>query len=120
MAQVLGTADPAAPAALQTAVGGVAGAVGMPLGVGMTAGNFINQQLGLPELGADAAALAQKGALAFPRGLGNLASHGYVIPPAQGRGVQVPSLNDKGQPIGKADLGGQHSVHNVVNGIEQE
>jgi hypothetical protein len=98
----------------------VAGAVGMPLGAGMTAGNYVNRLLGLPELGVDAAEIAKKGALAFPRGLGNLASHGYVIPPAQGPVVQVPSLDDKGQAIGKADLGGQHSVHNVVNGIEQE
>ena len=106
--------------ALQTAVAGVAGVVGMPLGAGMTAGNFINKQLGMPELSTSTADLASKGAMAFPRGIGNLVSEGYVIPPAQGQVIQVPSLDDHGTPIGKTDLGGQHSVHNVVNGIELE
>jgi hypothetical protein len=107
-------------AALQTGVAGLAGAIGMPLGAGMTAGNFINQRLGLPQLSPDVADFASKGAMAFPRGMGNLVKDGYVIPPARGPVIEVPSLGDDGQPIGKADLGGQHSVHNVINGIEQQ
>ncbi|EHR70165.1 Protein of unknown function (DUF2974) [Burkholderiales bacterium JOSHI_001] len=106
-------------AALQSAVAGVAG-IAAPLASGAAASNFIGERLGMPFLSTDNAALAGKAAMAFPRGMGNLVSEGYVIPPAQGRVIQVPSLDDAGQPIGKADLGGQHSVHNVINGIERE
>ena len=42
-------------AALQTALAGTAGVVGMPLGAGITAGHFITQKLGLPSLSQDAA-----------------------------------------------------------------
>jgi len=107
-------------AALQSAATGVAGAVGMPLGTGVAAGRFITQQLGLPSLGPDAAALAGQGVTAFAQSLGNLTRQGYLLPPARGQVVEVPALAENGTAVAPADLDGQHSVRSLINGIEQE
>ena len=107
-------------AALQSALAGTAGVIGMPLGTGMALGQFITGQLGLPSLGQDAADLAGKAAASPVLGLGNLVNHGYLLPPAHGQRVEVAALTDAGAALASTDLDGQHSVHGLINGIEQE
>ena len=107
-------------AALQTGAGALAGGVAMPFSAGMLAGDYINKTLGFPPLPTEARAAAERGATAFPAAMGNLAKYGYMLPPAIGPVVEVPSLDDNGQPVPVADLGGQHSWSNLVNGFERE
>jgi hypothetical protein len=107
-------------AALQAGLAGAAGVVGMPLGTGMAIGQFITRQLGLPSLSQDAGDLASQGAAAPVQGLGNLVNHGYLLPPAHGQRVEIPALTDAGAALASSDLDGQHSVHGLINGIEQE
>ena len=107
-------------AALQTGVVGLVGAIATPLGASAGVANFLGQTLGFPLLSQDMSAAAGLGASAFPRVLGNLVAQGNLLPKAIGKVVEAPSLDDMGQPIPATDLMGQHSVHNLVNGIERE
>lgn len=49
----------------------------------------------------------------------NKRKHGYFIPPAQGKSDIVTPLKPDGSSVGTLDAGGQHSIVNLVNGIEQ-
>jgi hypothetical protein len=106
-------------AGLQFGVG-LAGAIAMPLGATAKLGNFLSQTLGMPSLSATAADAAHMAATAFPRAAGNLLDQGHLLPPAIGKIIEAPSLNDEGKPTAASDLLGQHSVTNLVNGIERE
>lgn len=107
-------------AALQAGLGAVAGGLVMPVGLAVRGGDVVAQALGLPVLSAEGADLAERGASAFPRAMGNLLQHGTLLPPAIGPVVEVPCLDDAGNPVPMTDLLGQHSGTNIINGIERE
>jgi hypothetical protein len=107
-------------AALQSGVGLLAGGVAMPAGLATGVGNFVAKALGLPGLSSEISEAAGKAASAFPKALGNLATQGTLLPVAKGKITEAPSLDDSGKPVPATDLLGQHSVHNLVNGIESQ
>lgn len=104
---------------LQAGVG-LAGAIAMPLGAAATVGNFLAKRLGIPSLSPSMAQAAAKATTTFPSAAGNLFKQGNLLPPAIGKVVVAPSLDDEGKDVPATDLLGQHSVHNLVNGIERE
>lgn len=106
-------------AGLQAGVG-LAGAAAMPFGVALGSGNFLTQTLGMPSLSDTAADAARRAATAFPYATGNLINHGNLLPPAIGKIFEAPSLTAEGKPTPGTDLLGQHSVTNLINGIERE
>jgi hypothetical protein len=106
-------------AGLQAGVG-LAGAVAMPFGATATVGNFLAKRLGMPSLSPAMADAASKATTTFPSAMGNLFKQGNLLPPAIGKVVVAPSLDDGGKDVPASDLLGQHSVHNLVNGIERE
>jgi hypothetical protein len=106
-------------AGLQAGVG-LAGAVAMPFGATATVGNFLAKRLGMPSLSPEMADAASKAATTFPSAMGNLFKQGNLLPPAIGEVIVAPSLDDEGKNVPATDLLGQHSVHNLVNGIERE
>lgn len=106
-------------AAAQAGVG-LAAAAAMPFGVGASAGNYVAEKLGIPFLSPDASDAAFKSATALPYAGGNLLSHGNLLPPAIGQVIEAPSLDGDGRPIARTALLEQHSVKNLINGIERE
>jgi hypothetical protein len=106
-------------AALQTALAGGA-ALATPFAGGVTNAHFVGEKLGLPILTQDQNALAKKVPGIVPKALVNLIRDGNFLPPAIGKITEVPSLDDNDKPIKAMDPLEQHSVHNVINGIEQQ
>lgn len=104
----------------QSAIAAVAGVVAMPLGLGMKVGDAAQKALGSPGLTPEQADYADKAFKAFPRGVKNLVQRGDVLPPAIGPVHEVQALDSDGQAVSRLDLGGQHSIVSVVNGIERE
>ena len=74
----------------------------------------------MPSLSPTMADAASKATTTFPSAMGNLFKQGNLLPPAIGKVIVAPSLDDDGQSVPATDLLGQHSVHNLVNGIERE
>lgn len=106
-------------AGLQAGVG-LAGAIAMPIGAAAAAGNYLAKRLGVSWLPPEMADAASKATTTFPSAMGNLFKQGTLLPPAIGRVIVAPSLDDEGKSVPANDLLGQHSVHNLVNGIERE
>lgn len=107
-------------ATLQAGLGAVAGGLVMPVGLAARGADRVAQALGLPSLSAGNADLVERGASAFPGAMRNLVQHGTMLPPAVGPVVEVPCLDDAGNPVPPTDLLGQHSGTNIINGIERE
>lgn len=99
---------------------GVVAAAAAPFGAGATAGNFLAQKLGMPFLSQGTADVAAKMATALPYAAGNLINHGNLLPAAVGNVIEAPSLDGNGKPIAPTAMLEQHSVGNLINGIERE
>jgi hypothetical protein len=106
-------------AALQTALAGGAG-LATPIAGTAAGANFVGEKLGMPFLTQDQNTLAKKVPGIVPKALVNLIKEGNYLPPAIGKITEVPSLDDNDKPIKASDALEQHSVHNVINGIEQQ
>ncbi len=106
--------------AVQAAIVGVVGPLAGALGGGMKAGDAIGKFFGGDGLSPDVADYADKAFKALPRSLRNVLQNGDVMPPAIGTIHEVETINDKGEVVSRANLGGQHSILSAINGIEKE
>ncbi|CAN5317394.1 hypothetical protein BH11PSE10_BH11PSE10_13460 [soil metagenome] len=106
--------------ATQTAIGAVAAVVATPLGLGMKIGDAAARALGGAGLSPEMADYADKALKALPRGIKNIVEHGNLLPPAIGAIHEVPAIDDAGVEVSRLNLPGQHSMGNVINGIEQQ
>lgn len=106
--------------ALQSAIVGVVGPLGMIGGGLAKVGGAVARGLGFNGLSPAAADYADKAFKALPRSARNVFESGNALPPAQGAIREVPAINDQGQTVSGANLLGQHSITSAVNGIERQ
>ncbi|WP_374438756.1 hypothetical protein [Inhella sp.] len=106
--------------ALQAAVAVVGGALGAVAGGAAKAYDAAAKALGGSGLSPEMADYADKALKVLPRAAKNLVSNGDVMPPALGAIHEVTPLTPDGGSISSLNPMGQHSITNLVEGIEQQ
>lgn len=105
-------------AAIQTGVLGVVGLIGTPLSALAAGANAVGGAVGHPLLTGENAQFPGMGLKAIPRALKNIITLGNAMPPAQGTIHVVEPYTDAGKTVGTLNVMGQHSIGNLINGIE--
>jgi type VI secretion system secreted protein VgrG len=104
----------------QAEAASTAGPLGFLAGVLMKGVDATGKAVGLGGLSKENADYADKAVKLLPRAIKNVWETGNVTPPANGRIEEVRALTDTGAEVPALDPMGQHSIKNVVNGIEEQ